>query len=562
MGHGGHHGVDAAERRFRQLIDHCPDAICVHQQGKMVYINAAGLRWMAADSPEQMVGYEITRFVHPDSIPPMLARIAALQHEGDVSEPSEAKMMRFDGTTLDVEAVSVLTTWDGQPAYQVIFRDLTAQKAAQATLHFQAALVDHASDAIIATTHNGVVTSWNRAAETIYRRPAGNALGMAVGRAVGAPLDAGDIVAAGGTTNATHRTADGTLLAMRVSAAAMDNGYVLLCSDQTAVRRAEQHFQTVVSSLEQGVIVIGRNGALKTANPAARRILGIQPAVLVRGYHEDAQVVALCDADGHPIPVGESPVLQTLRTGAPITGRVVGLARRDGRRNWLSLDCRLLNPVDPADSPVLVSFSDITEQRSVTERLAHQAMHDPLTGLPNRVQIVERMESLRAAGEQPAAVLFIDLDDFKKINDSRGHETGDAVIRIAAQRMRMAVRDVDTVGRLGGDEFVVLLVGDRVRSELDAVAARILEVLAEPVVIDGATIRITASIGVATELGDGRDVAAWLRHADTAMYTAKAQGRHTSHFLDAPTEPHVDAQPPNRGAAIEPPEPQEHSPAV
>ncbi|MFV8142078.1 diguanylate cyclase [Mycolicibacterium senegalense] len=562
VGLGGRHAEDAAERRFRQLLDYCPDAICVHQQGKLVYINSAGARWMAAHSPEQLIGHEITRFVHPDSVGPMLARIGTLRHEGDVSVPSEAKMLRFDGATLDVEAVSVLTTWDGRPAYQVIFRDVTAQKAAQATLRFQAALVEHASDAIVATTRNGLVTSWNRAAETIYRRPASRALGMAVGRAVGAALDPGDIVAAGGAVHATHRALDGSHLVMRVSAAAMDDGYVLLCSDQTAVRRAEQQFQTVVSSLEQGVIVIDRGGRLKTANPAARRILGIEPDILVRGYLHDAHAFELWDADRRPLAVADIPVLETLRTGAPITGAVVGLSRRAGRPIWLSVDCRLLNPIDPADSPVLVSFSDVTEQRSVTERLTHQAMHDPLTGLPNRTQIEERMERLLAAGEPPAAVLFIDLDDFKKINDSCGHEAGDAVIRIAAQRMRAAVRDIDTVGRLGGDEFVVLLVGERGRSELDAVAARILERLSEPVVIAGATIHLTASIGVATELGDGRDVAEWLRHADTAMYTAKARGRHTSHFHDAPTQPTAGTLPMRRQGAAEPIAPHDHRSAV
>ncbi|WP_454232221.1 diguanylate cyclase domain-containing protein [Mycolicibacterium fortuitum] len=546
MGHGGQRVDESAERRFRQLIDHCPDAIVVHQHGKLVYINNAGVRWMAAQTAEQLVGYDITRFVHPDSIGPMLSRIHALRHEGDVSAPSEAKMLRFDGATLDVEAVSVLTTWDGAPAYQVIFRDVTAHKAAQATLRYQAALVDHASDAIIATTGSGVVTSWNRAAEAIYRYRAEHALGRPVSDLVGAPLNPADILNAGGMTLSMHRAQDGSRLFMRVSAAAMEDGFVLLCSDQTAVRRAEQHFQAVVSSLEEGVIVIDRHGRPKTANPAAHRILGIKPGDLLHGnLNKKTHTYQLYDTDGQQLANPQFLITETLRTGQPITGHIIGVGIPDRQRIWLSVNCRLLNPLDPADRAILISFSDVTEQRSATERLAYQAAHDPLTELPNRAHIEERIARLQQAGETPAAVLFIDLDDFKKINDSLGHEAGDNAIRITAQRLRSAVRDVDIVGRLGGDEFIVLLTGELSRTELQAIADRILESVGAVMVVAGAALRISASIGiVATGLDKRRDITEMLRHADLAMYTAKAQGRHTRHFFDEPTEPHMEARPP------------------
>ena len=246
---------ESAEDRYQRLLEHSPDAICVHQNGRVVYVNKAGVRWIAAPSPDALVGQAITTFVKSESIPAMLERILALRHQGDISEPSEAVMLRFDGTEIDVEAVSVLTVWSGEPAYQVIFRDITARKVAQAALRFQAALADHVSDAIIATTGTGLVTNWNPAAEAIYRRPAAEALGLSVSEAVGAELDPAAVIAAGGRVSVTHRARDGATLAIRVSAAEMDGGYVLLCTDQTALRRAEQHFQTVVRSLEEGVVV-------------------------------------------------------------------------------------------------------------------------------------------------------------------------------------------------------------------------------------------------------------------------------------------------------------------
>jgi PAS domain S-box-containing protein len=132
--------ADVVEQRYRRLVDHSPHAICVHERGRVIYINPAGVRWIGAQSSAELVGHEITEFVHPDSVPAMLARIASLRHEGDTSPPSEAVMLRFDGTTLDVKAVSVRTVWEGRPAYQVIFRDLSAQKAVEAALRYQAAL--------------------------------------------------------------------------------------------------------------------------------------------------------------------------------------------------------------------------------------------------------------------------------------------------------------------------------------------------------------------------------------------------------------------------------------
>ena len=148
--------ADVVEQRYRRLVDRSPDAIAVHEGGRVVYINPAGVRWIGAQSSAELVGHAITEFVHPDSVPAMLAPNRFPAARGGTSPPWEAVMLRFDGTTLDVEAVSVLTVWEGRPAHQVIFRDLSAQKDAEAALRCQAALATHVSDAIIATTFTGI----------------------------------------------------------------------------------------------------------------------------------------------------------------------------------------------------------------------------------------------------------------------------------------------------------------------------------------------------------------------------------------------------------------------
>jgi diguanylate cyclase (GGDEF)-like protein/PAS domain S-box-containing protein len=443
-------------------------------------------------------------------------------------------MLRFDGTTLDVEAVSVLTVWEGRPAYQVIFRDLSAQKAAEAALRCQAALATQVSDAIIATTFTGIVTNWNPAAEAIYRRPAARALALPASEAVGAPLDPAAIIAHGGIVHSTHHAADGAALAVRVSATAMDNGYVLVCTDQTALRHAEQHFQTVMTTLDYGVSIIGSDGRVESSNPAAAQIFGSGPEVLKNRPANKALDFPTYDTNGHLIGADRHPLTQIRQTGTPISDYVFGVDRFDGQRVWLCASYRLLTPDDLQHSAVLVSLTDITAQRSASERLAYEATHDSLTELPNRAHVVTRVIEALESGDHHvlAAVLFIDLDNLKTINDMLGHHAGDDVLRSAAQRLRRAVRSDDVVARLGGDEFVALLIGQIARPDLDALANRLHTTLSEPVVIEGVTLRIGASIGIVViDNNDPRGAAQILHDADTAMYEAKTTGRGKSHYF-------------------------------
>lgn len=465
--------TDSAEWRYRRMVDHSPDPMCVHADGRVVYVNPAGVRGFGAQSAEQLVGRTITEQVHPDSIAPMLERIATLRHDGDSSSPSEVVLLRLDGSLIDVEAVSVLTTWEGKPAHQVIFRDLTAQKAAQATLRYQAALVDHVSDAIIATTTSGIVTSWNAAAEVIYRRPAARAVALPVSEAVDADIELAEIVAGGGMSYTTHRAADGSPLRIRVSVTAMEHGYVLLCSDYTALRRAEEHFQSVVTSLHDGVVVLDAHGGPQSINPAALRILGLRPGNRVQDYQSRAFSFRMYDAAGHVLGDDERSVVKTLMTQAPVENEVFGLDRPDGTRVWLSISCCLLDPEEPEHSSVLISFSDITADRDARVRLIHQAHHDPLTGLPNRAQVETRVaQALRSGTHTLAAVMFIDLNNLKLINDELGHHAGDTVIKVAAQRLQGALRSGDFIARHGGDEFVALLHGTADRMALETITAR------------------------------------------------------------------------------------------
>jgi diguanylate cyclase (GGDEF)-like protein/PAS domain S-box-containing protein len=183
---------------------------------------------------------------------------------------------------------------------------------------------------------------------------------------------------------------------------------------------------------------------------------------------------------------------------------------------------------------VMVIIRDITEQHKSDELIRHQAYFDSLTLLPNRFLALDRLSQILIEADrnnEQAAVFFLDLDDFKKVNDSLGHETGDKLLIESAHRLQQILRKEDTVGRLGGDEFIILLRGLKNNDNALAVAENLLKTFREPFKVDGKELILTMSIGVAIYPKNGRSASDLLRNADTAMYQAKALGRNTYSFF-------------------------------
>jgi diguanylate cyclase (GGDEF)-like protein/PAS domain S-box-containing protein len=219
---------------------------------------------------------------------------------------------------------------------------------------------------------------------------------------------------------------------------------------------------------------------------------------------------------------------------------VYRLIARDGHEVWIQDRAVVIR--NEAGEPVVLQgvMSDITAQKVLEERLHHQAFHDGLTGLANRALFVDRTAHALARRERhhgPLAVLFMDLDDFKTINDSLGHSVGDELLRQVAERVNKCLRESDTAARLSGDEFAVLLESADER-EATVVAIKLIEALQEPFSLSGRPVNTYASIGIATASDTG-DVGELLRNADAAMYAAKAKGKGTYEMFRA--EMHTEA---------------------
>ncbi len=294
------------------------------------------------------------------------------------------------------------------------------------------------------------------------------------------------------------------------------------------LEKSQNELQAIIHNVMDGIITIDERGIMQGFNPAAERIfgyaceevLGQNVSILMPEPERSAHDGYLARYRAR----GESAVLG-------VRGREVQAMRKDGT----------LFPMELSASEMMLGghcyfigiVRDITERRAAEDRIAHLAHFDCLTSLPNRTSFLGALNhsvSLAKRSQLKFAVMFIDLDGFKQINDRLGHEAGDMLLRGVAERLRTVPRTSDTVARLGGDEFVILL--QDVASEENAafVAARILEVLEPPFVLGNDTGKVGASIGIALYPHDASDAASLMRQADEAMYQAKREGKNTWRF--------------------------------
>ena len=284
-----------------------------------------------------------------------------------------------------------------------------------------------------------------------------------------------------------------------------------------ALAASEQRFRSAFHDLGTGMLLADAvSGRLVDANRELAELLGYGHDELVGRYWQELV---------HPADRGADDELLDAKAGATTSER--RYVRKDGAPVWVAVTT---SEIDSGEQrPLLLAqVQDVTERKRVEAARSFEATHDQLTGLPNRVVLVERLTAaLERAGTRPdsVAVLFVDVDEFKLVNDGYGHAAGDQVIAALGQRLRRAVRPGDLVARFAGDEFVVLCEGVQGQSAAVGLAERLFEIMADPVVIQGSEILLTASIGIAFG-GDGDSGAnALLRDADIAMFEAKARGR-------------------------------------
>lgn len=285
------------------------------------------------------------------------------------------------------------------------------------------------------------------------------------------------------------------------------------------IEAAETKYRFLVEKTMVGVYII-QDHRLAYTNPRFGEIFGLSSGEIERGI----SFLDLIVSDDKAFVSGQI-CLQTIGEASNLQFEFRG-CHRDGSHIYLEAHC---TPSTFNGQPAIFgTLLDITERRNAEEKVRHMAYHDPLTGLPNRILFNDRVEQaivMARRSKQIMALLFVDLDRFKSINDTLGHHAGDRLLQEMAERLRGCIRESDTVSRFGGDEFNLLLA--QVHGEVDAalVAQKILRALRLPFVIDGQELHGTGSIGMALFPRDGSDVQTLIKNADIALYRAKDLGR-------------------------------------
>ncbi|MCF8177914.1 MAG: EAL domain-containing protein [Sulfuritalea sp.] len=487
---------------------------------------------------------------------------------------------RVSAKAVDPEHPSDGTLW--------IIEDITDDrkmiKALEQSSRELSAILDAASVGI-AMVRNRVIVRCNRRFEEVYELPAGSLVGNTTRQLYNSEeefLHIGDQIQADFIAGVVHRREQqytchsGRVVWLRISGSAFDfsnpgEGSVWLSEDVTAMREAEARArkafdeqQMIFDNAAVGILY-SRDRMVESCNARLAEIFGYQPGELA-GRSTRVFYLNEDDYQRH-----SAEVLPALREGRTHVGEI-RVRHRDGHSFWVRATGRQV--LDRTESMDLTwIFEDVTERHQAEEALlrAHEeleqrviertaelentniqlqeevfermqaeqriwqvAHHDGLTGLPNRTLLHDRLEQALAQaqrGRHRVAVMFLDLDRFKTINDTLGHFVGDELLKHVAERLRSVVRAVDTVSRLGGDEFVVIL--HEIASPDDAlqVAEKILNSLSAVVSIESHQLRITPSIGISIFPDDGDEVFALMKNADTAMYHAKETGRNNFQFF-------------------------------
>ena len=454
-----------------------------------------------------------------------------------------------------------------------LFEDITRQHEAEErierALAEQELILDNATVGI-AFVRNRVIQRCNRFLEEMVGAGPGELVGQSSSLLFFDPDDwqrAGSLAylttAPGGTHDAEWRfkRRDGSTFRCRTRGRRIDVGdeiqeWIWSFEDVTAERDADQRVQRALAEQELildnatvGIAFI-RKRSYQRCNPRFEEMFGYGPGELIgqstRAIYASAEE---WERDGH--------WYDDMRDGRAVSSERQ-YQRKDGSVFWCKLVGKAIDPVLPHEGAIWI-YDDVTAEhaarahleasrdaleKAVTERTAeleqakaraqHLADHDALTGLPNRRLLEDRLTQALALSQRnrkQTAVMFIDLDRFKPINDSLGHAAGDVLLREVSQRLVSQLRIGDTICRIGGDEFVVVLPEVKRSSDVAQVAQKVIEQVSQPVVVDGRELAVTCSIGITVFPEDGRDAETLIRNADAAMYHAKELGRANYQFF-------------------------------
>jgi diguanylate cyclase (GGDEF)-like protein/PAS domain S-box-containing protein len=536
---------DSPDEPFRKLAEGSPVGFCVILDGRVAWANRSCLSILGRDAVALDQVDSALRLTHPSDRRRLATALRSL--ERDVPAQLELRIAAGDDF-LDAEALLWPIQWTERRATAVAFLDITARKSAEARMRLFEHTVE-SSHEIISITGLDDRFSWvNPAFAEAYGYTREELIGQhlsLIDSPGTSPALREEIASAARSTGWSgqlmNRRKDGTEFPIELTTSRILDerssviGLVGIARDITerrgseeSLRRSEEHFRLLIEQASDPITIYTPDGIILYNAPSVERLLGYEASKTVGNplldyvHPDDRRKVS--DALAHA--ASSTSVIQ------PVEFR---LRHRDG--SWRILEAIARSVVDEGGTRRIIANSrDITERKLAEERAEYQALHDTLTGLPNRSVFIDRLHQavlLARRGGKQLAVFFLDLDHFKFINDTMGHSAGDLLLCQVAQRLHDTLRSSDTVARLGGDEFTILIPELSDGSQAERVAAKVLDSLADPVLVQGRELFVGASIGIAIYPNDGEDGETLLKNSDSAMYRAKDSGRNNYQFYTA-----------------------------
>ena len=529
-----------SEHRYRNLFDANPLPMWVYDFETLYFVavNEAALRHYGY-SRDEFLGMRILDIRPPEDVAEVLRAMAEIE---GYQRPRLFRHRKKDGTVIEVEITSLDLYTGGRRARLVIAQDVTERRRAETSLRESEEryreLFENANDMVYVHDLQGRITSVNRAGERMTGFAREDLLGRrieiliapewrdriqtAISRHVRDGIDSMYF-------EAELLSREGRRIAVEVSTRVIlhDNrpvGVQAIARDVTERKANEERFRLLFERNLAGVFRSTVDGVVLDCNEACARIFG---------YQRREDFIAGPAQSLYFDPEDRVRVVQMLRQQKSISNLELRMRRADGSPIWVLENVSLLENHDRGPDLMEGTIIDITERKIALEQVEYQAYHDVLTGLPNRLLFRDRIAVALAHARRTgraAAVMFLDLDQFKLVNDTLGHTIGDRLLQAVARRIVDCVRAEDTVARMGGDEFTILLgdVGDRRGAAL--VAQKVLDSIGTSLVVETHELYATTSIGIAMFPDDGSDAETLLRSADRAMYRAKESGRNNFQF--------------------------------
>ena len=535
----------ASHDRFRAIVEAQSELVCLSRpDGTLVYVNPAFARHFGIE-PAQMIGANLFGFVLEADEPAVRAMLAEVLSSGEAMT-SENRMVDRAGRECWVAWTAGLQHEDGEPLLHSVGRDVTSRKALEQEILDSEAFVRQITDSLplrIAYVGRDLrfrfvnlahCRRFGRRREEILGRTRDELLGRPASEEIAARTRGAlegalqrfeyDEVVAG----ANHRF--DIQLIPDIAPGGDVRGFFYIGLDITERFDAEQALRAltreaqsqsdvlrlVTEAIPATVVVVGADGRYRFANGAFERYAGL-PRERIIG-RTAAEVL------GEEEVARRRPHMQRALRGESVIF-TLDYPRPEGA-TWLELSCIPLRLDGQAVDGFVGIAQDITSQRREQDRLTELSQREPLTGLLNRAGFEHFLErQVRDGGGARLALMYIDLDRFKPVNDRHGHVVGDHLLQAVAQRLSSLVRPTDAVARLGGDEFVVLMCGVGRLAIAEAVAVKVVAAVGAPFDVDGERLEIGASVGVAFGVEPGGDWRDLVARADAALYRAKASGR-------------------------------------